>query len=406
MFFMAVYQRTYRDKHTGELVTCATFIYDFIFHGQRYKGSTECTTKTRAKAYEKDQRERLERAFTGLPTEEPDRRVRTVSVALSEYEKHYAVDHKKKSVDLVKERGAHLRRLLANEFAAMLTEKRMQDFRAKRLEEGAGPRTIDMEMAVLSRAFGTKWSIWWPNLKPLDKGSKVGQVIAHADQPRILEAAAKTNSPYLYTYLMIAFHTGMRSGEARVPQWSRFVIEDSHQRSYVRVGESKTEAGEDRVIPMDQNLWAALVHYRAWYASKLGEPRPEWYVFPFGKGPKPTDPTRPATNLKKTWQRLKKKLKISYRLHDTRHTVATAMAVANVPEAKRLYLMGHVSENVIKRYTHLQAEDCRADFERALAWRQQPAPPVAETTLGVPPVSPPVGPKKRQQPIHRSAVFN
>jgi hypothetical protein len=105
-----------------------------------------------------------------------------------------------------------------------------------------------------------------------------------------------------------------------------------------------------------------MVHYRAWYVRKLGEVRPEWYVFPFGIGPKPVDPTRPATNLKKSWQRLKKKLNLKYRLHDTRHTVATAMAVAGVPEAKRRYLMGHVDENVIKRYTHLQADDCRADL--------------------------------------------
>jgi hypothetical protein len=97
---MAVYQRTYRDKNTGDLVTCETFMYDYIFHGQRYKGSTECTTKTRAKAFEKDMRERLERAWSGLPTEKPAARVRMVAVALNEYEEHYGVDHARKSVAL------------------------------------------------------------------------------------------------------------------------------------------------------------------------------------------------------------------------------------------------------------------------------------------------------------------
>jgi hypothetical protein len=97
-------------------------------------------------------------------------------------------------------------------------------------------------------------------------------------------------------------------------------------------------------------------------------------------------------------------LKIDYRLHDTRHTVATAMAVAGVPEAKRRYLMGHVDENVIKRYTHLQAEDCRADLERALALRQSstggaPVTPASPFSSEVPPVSPSVGSKKPKQPI-------
>jgi integrase len=379
---MAVYRRGYRGKNTGEIAKCGVFAYDFHFHGQRFRGSTECTTKTRAKAFEKDLRERLERAFSGLPMERPAARVRTVQVALDEYEKHYAVDRAPKSVALVEERGAHLRRLLGNEIAAALTKERMQKYRGKRLEEGAGARTIDMELAVLSRAFGAKWSTWWPNLKPLDKGSEVGQVIAAADEPRILEAAAASRSPYLFTYLMIIFRTGFRAGEARKLKWERLVIGISPEASYIRCGKSKTKGGRNRDIPMDRQLWMALIQYRAWYASRkeLGEPRPGWYVFPFSNRQRPVDPTRSATTMKSAWQAVKHKLKVNYRLHDARHTLATAMATAGVSEAKRQYLMGHVNKDVIARYTHLQAEDCRADLEAALATRR--------SQNGVPTVSP------------------
>jgi integrase len=327
-------------------------------------------------------RKRLERGLAGMPTEEPQKRVRTVAVALNDYEQHYMVDHAAKSTLVVKNRGAHLR-LLGTEIAAALTEKRMQQYRHKRQQEGAGPRTIDLELAVLSRAFGAKWSAWWPNLKPLDKGSEIGKVVPASDEPRILAAAAKSPSPYLYTYLVIGFNTGFRPGETRQLKWERFAIGPSNQESYVRAGKSKTPAGENRAIPMDQKLWAAMVHYRGWYVSKFGEPRPEWYVFPCFSGQrKPADPTRPATTIKTAWQKLKQDLDIHYRLHDTRHTVATAMAVAGVPESKRRYLMGHVDENVIKRYTHLQAEDCRADLERALALRQSSAVPTVSPTVG------------------------
>jgi hypothetical protein len=64
------------------------------------------------------------------------------------------------------------------------------------------------------------------------------------------------------------------------------------------------------------------------------------------------------------------------------------MAIAGVPEAKRRYLMGHVDENVIRRYTHLEAEDCRADLERALN--------VHESSPKVPIVSPTVTNRKRK----------
>jgi integrase len=365
-----VYRRKYKAKNTGRSVDCRIYNYDFIFHGRRYRGSTECKSKTRAKAFEKDFRERLERALSGLPTEKPDGRVRTVSAALNEYEEHYSVDHAANSLCWVKDRGAHLRRLLGTEIAATLTEKRLQESRRKRREEGDGSRSIDMEVGILARAFGVKWSTWWPHLKRLDKGSKVGQVISHGDEPRILEHAAQSANPYLYTYLVIAFSTGMRPGENGQLRWDRFLIGASHRESYVRVGVSKTEAGEDRVIPMEERLWTAMRHHQSWYLDNVGKIRPEHYVFPFRKRGR-IDPSRPATSMiKKAWRALKMELKIDYRLHDTRHTVATAMAVAGVPEAKRRYLMGHVDENVIKRYTHLQAEDCRGDLERALELRR------------------------------------
>jgi integrase len=384
---MAVFQRSYKDKESGTTRTCKTYAYDFEFHGQRYRGSTDCTSRTRARAYEDDLRKRLERGLAGMPTEQVALRVRTVSTALNDFERHYGVDHAPKSLALVEQRGAHLRRLLGSEIAAGLTDVRVQEYRSQRLAEKAGPRTIDMEVSVLARAFGAKWSTWWPKLKPLDRGSEVGQAITPADEPLILEAAAKEKSPYLYTYLMVSFCTGFRPGETRQLQWDRFVLGPSHQESYIRTGPSKTDAGKNRDLPMNQRLWAAMVQYGAWYKSEFGDPQPNWYVFPHGTR-KRVDPTRPIGNIKKAWQRLKAKLKMKYRLHDTRHTLATKMAIAGVPEAKRRYLMGHVDEKVIQRYTHLRAEDVRADLERALA--------VHESSSKVPTVSPTVSKKKKK----------
>ena len=40
----------------------------------------------------------------------------------------------------------------------------------------------------------------------------------------------------------------------------------------------------------------ALEAHAAWYIRRFGECKPEWFVFPAGKG-QPNDPTKPVTTL-------------------------------------------------------------------------------------------------------------
>ena len=398
---MSVFRRSYKDPKTGAKRQCKTYNYDFEFHGSRYRGSTECTGKVRAVAFLNDLRERLERGLAGLPVEKPAMRVRTVSVALDDHERTYRINHAPASVALVRDRGKHLRRLLGREILASLDEVKMHEYRELRLKDGAGARTIDMEFSVLSKAFGSKWSVLWPRLQKLDKGSEVAKIVTPADETRILEAASKARSPYLYTYLMIAFKTGMRASEVGKLKWERFTIGDSAATSIVKVGKSKTRAGEYRSIPMDERLWSAMVAYRAAYKTRFGDPLPERFIFPHGRGGRgggKLDHSRPSGTVKMDWMALKKSLGIDYRLHDMRHTLATDLAKAEVSDAKIRHLLGWVDQRVIRRYVHLGAEDCREDLMRAFAKRDQVSTSL-DTRQGmnrVPAKSPAVGKRKRK----------
>ena len=81
----------------------------------------------------------------------------------------------------------------------------------------------------------------------------------------------------------------MRDAEIRVLQWGRLDL----TKACLTVGESKTEAGEGRTIPLNSLLLKAMVDYSKWYTRRFGAIQPEWYVFAFGK-PRPADPTRPV----------------------------------------------------------------------------------------------------------------
>ena len=81
--------------------------------------------------------------------------------------------------------------------------------------------------------------------------------------------------------------------------------------------------------------------------------KPEYYLFPFGK-PTPSDPAKPITDITGAWEALRKRTGVQCRLHDLRHTAATKMAEAGVPESTMLALMGHMSRAMMERYSHIR----------------------------------------------------
>ena len=137
------------------------------------------------------------------------------------------------------------------------------------------------------------------------------------------------------------------------------------------VGRAKSDAGTGRQIPMNDDLFTALSTHADWFKQKFGTASPENYVFPFGK-PQPTDPTRPTTTLKTVWGSVRKDAKVSCRLHDLRHTAATKMAEAGVPESTMLAIMGHMSRAMLERYSHIRMAAKRAAVECLSVRQKQP----------------------------------
>jgi len=349
---MAVYRPTYRDAKTGELKQAAVWWIDFTFAGKRVQESAKTTRRTIAVDSEKRRRLELERALAGLPREKAQDRIRTVSEALKAYRKGYALAHRAKSVAWVSERTAHVERLIGSLLMPDLNEERIHDYMETRRAEGAGNRTINMELGCLSRAVGHTWRALWPKVRKLEENSDIGQAIEPEQEKAVLEAAARNRSRLIYPYLMVLCWTGMRSDEARMLRWSQVDFEAGQ----ITVDRSKTEAGKGRQIPMSAALRFALEHHASWYASKLGPVEPGWYVFPRCNRTKPEDPTRPAVSLKGSWVSVRDKAGVSCRLHDLRHSFCTKMAEAGVPESTMLDMMGHVSAAMLKRYSHIRAQ--------------------------------------------------
>jgi integrase len=348
---MGIYQPQYRDKKTGELKTSEVWWYSFTFAGRRIQESSKSPRKTVARAAEENRRLELEKTFAGMPAEKRSNRIKSVNEIVKDYSVRYELDHRsrEKSILFSSSRLAHVKRLLGTALLPDLTEETIRGYVKTRLEEGVSGRTTNMEVGELIRAIGKPWSVLWPKVRKQEERKDVGMALSPEEEERLLKAVSEQKSPnrsqILSTFLRVALLTGMRSGENRRLMWGQVDLD----RRVLTVGRAKSAAGTGRQIPLNSDLFAVLSTHAAWFTQRFGETKPDHYLFPFGK-PTPSDPTRPITDISGSWEALRKKAKVQCRLHDLRHTAATKMAEAGVPESTMLAIMGHMSRAMLELF--------------------------------------------------------
>jgi len=128
------------------------------------------------------------------------------------------------------------------------------------------------------------------------------------------------------------------------------------------VGDSKTEAGTGREIPLNEKAFQVL----AVWADRFAECHPEQYIFPHekygaaGDDFKPcvyaTDPSKPIGDWKEAWEAAWEKARVACRSHDLRHTGCTRMLEAGVPFSVVASIMGWSTSTTVrmaKRYGHI-----------------------------------------------------
>lgn len=344
--------------------------YSFIFAGKRVQESAKTNLKTLAREAEQNRRRELERSLAGVPVEKRGKRILSVSDMVRPYVETYGINHRASSVAFSKGRLVHIERLLAKCLLPDLTEQEIRRYIRARLDEGACGRTINMEVGELSRAIGKPWSVLWPKVRKLEERKDVGRALSPEEETWLLAAASQSRSPIVRTLIQVALLTGMRSGEIAGLTWRQVDL----AKRVITVGRAKTSSGTGRQIPMNGELFQVLAAHADWFTERFGETKPEHHLFPFGK-PLPNDPARPTTTLKTAWGTLRKRAGVNCRLHDLRHTAATKMAEAGVPESTMLALMGHMSRAMLERYSHIRMAAKREAVE---ALSNRPKGPIPE----------------------------
>lgn len=351
---MSVFRPKFRDPKTGKRKPAAVWWYKFYFAGQCIRESAKTTSKTLAKQAEQKRRRELEEGFNGI-TDRREERIKTIKELADSYLDGYKV--RMKSVPFAEYALKHLTRHLGRQMAVEVTEKTVKDYQTERLKEKAAPKTINEEVGFLLRLLGEQGDSIRAKLRrqkalKLPARSDIGKAYTPEEKGFLYDEAKKRRSKAIYPALVLTLNCGLRDKELRQLQWDRVHLREA----YLAVGESKTDAGSGRTIPLNAVALEVLKTYSAWYREKFKDLKPEWFVFPAGR-PQPTDPTKPCTSFKTVWRMIKSKADVKGRWHDNRHTFITGLAESGEASDQTIMdIAGHVSKRMLKHYSHIRME--------------------------------------------------
>jgi integrase len=351
--------------------------YEFWFSGRRIRESSKSPLKTVAKGAEQKRKRELQEGFNSF-TDQRHERIRTFADMAEEYFAAYRLRLPQSAV-FAEYAIDHLKRLLGSKILVDFNEAAVIQYQNARLSEGAAPKSVNEEVGFLLRILGDPGDLLRIRLRKrkmlkLKVRQTVGKAYTPAEKDRMLEEARKARSPHIYLALNLALNAGMRDAEIKTLTWGQV----DFTKGYLAVGQSKTEAGEGRTIPLNSTLFDVFAKYAVWYRKKFGETRAEWYVFPFG-GPSPSDPTRPVTTLKTAWNNVRKNAQVKGRWHDNRHTLITDLAESGAGDQTIMDIAGHVSKQMLKHYSHIRMEAKGRALESIVSGRPATKESVLET---------------------------
>ncbi len=342
---------------------------DFAVNGVRYRVPLDTTDWREALSKEK---QKIAEAEAGKLTPTSQKYAR---LAFTEAAERYIADRlahlAPRSIVTEKERLKPLRAFFGAVPLTRISADSVREYIGHRKQQNAANRTLNMELGILRRILkrAKRWHLIADDIKRLPERRDVGRALRHEEKLKLLKvAASRPEWQIARLAATMALNTTMRSCEIRGLQWRDIDLMDRT----LTVRHSKTEAGE-RVIPLNANVWAAILELRERAKILCGEPQPNWYVFPHGEGQGPVtrpknrpgpeavtvkpDPTQPMSTWRTAWRKITKEAGLpGLRFHDLRHHAITELAESLASDQTVMAIAGHVSQKMLAHYSHVRLE--------------------------------------------------
>jgi integrase len=232
-------------------------------------------------------------------------------------------------------------------------------YRDKRLAAGKAPDTVRIELALLSHLFTTAIREWRLgllynpvlNVRKPAVGTGRNRRLNGDEEQRLLAACAAHSNPMLGWLVRTALATGMRAGEIQTLRCEQVDLE----RRVVRL--ERTKNGSARTVPLSIAAKATLAEALAHPAK----PKDTELVF---WGEPGRDGRRRPYEFRPAWRKALNAAGIAnLRFHDLRHEAVSRLVEAGLGDQEVAAISGHRSMQMLRRYTHLRAEDLVARLD-------------------------------------------
>jgi integrase len=277
----------------------------------------------------------------------------TLSVALERYLAEITPTKRATTAEREKRRAKTLKERLGKYSLTALTPDIIASYRDARAKEGQSASSVRLDLALLSHLYTTAIREWRLGLvynpvgvvrKPSPPPGRDRRLRA-AEEKALIQACGAHSNPMLVWIVKLALYTGMRQGEIQSLTLDRVDL----KRRVIRLTESKNGSG--RTVPLTKR---ALSVMRAALKNPL-RPEDTELVF-FGEPGREGE--RRGYEFKPAWFNAVRAAKLKgLRFHDLRHEAVSRLVEAGLSDQEAASISGHRSMQMLRRYTHLRAED-------------------------------------------------
>lgn len=256
-----------------------------------------------------------------------------------------------KAQQLVQHLGKYSLAALSSEVIANYRDTRLGSLTNR--GQPTSNNTVRLELALLSHLFTVAIQEWGLgltfnpvlNIRKPSPGEGRNRRLMADEEKRLMAAVGKHSNPMLSWIVQIALATGMRASEIAGLRRSQV----DAQKRVVRLSDTKNDSA--RTVPLTKLATEIFL-------TALANPvRPIDCDLVFFGEPGRDGKRRPYA-FTKVWGAIKQKAGVAdFRFHDLRHEAVSRLVEGGLSDQEVSAISGHKSMQMLKRYTHLRAED-------------------------------------------------